>query len=169
MCFSVIINPWQCAWRIVSLRVTQMLCFVCTKNLPFPVEEMKKICSSCMVCTELKPKCFHPDKGIFIKTTHPIEHLSINFISSLPSASHNASILPVVDEYSWFPFAFLWQITNTTIVIKCFNKLFALTGLHSYIHSKQGASFLSKEMKTFFLNRVLFIGNGQFERYNGII
>lgn len=63
-------------------------------------------------------------------------------------------------------------------IIKCFEELFATFGAPSYIHSDQGPSFMSKELK-FYLTSVGVAtsrttpynapGNGQVERYNGIV
>lgn len=36
--------------------VTRMLHFVRSKNLPYSTEEVKKVCSSCRICAELKPQ-----------------------------------------------------------------------------------------------------------------
>jgi hypothetical protein len=72
-----------------------------------------------------------------------------------------------VDEYSRFPF-----------VIKCLDQIFTLYGMPSYIHSDRGASFFSQELKEYLSRRGIAtskttpyhpIGNGQVERYNGII
>ena len=56
--------------------------------------------------------------------------------------------------------------------------MFVLCGSLSYIHSDRGSSFLSQEIKDYFSQRGIAtsktspyhpIGNGQCERYNGII
>jgi len=63
-------------------------------------------------------------------------------------------------------------------VIKCLDQIFTLCGMPSYIHSDSGTFFLSQELKEYLPQRGTAtskstpyhpIGNGQVERYNGII
>ena len=66
----------------------------------------------------------------------------------------------------------------SSTVIKCLDQLFTLCGTPSYIHSDRGTSFLSHEIKHYITQKGIAtskttpyhpIGNGQCERYNGII
>ena len=159
--------------------VTRMLHFVKSKNLPYSTEEVKKVCSACGSCAELKPQFYRPQQsGNLIKATQPMERLSIDFKGPLPTASHNAYILTVVDEYSRFPFAFPCPNMQSSTVIRCLDQIFALCGMPNYIHSDLGTSFLSRELKDYLTKGGIAtskttpyhpIGNGQVERYNGII
>ena len=63
-------------------------------------------------------------------------------------------------------------------MIKCLDQIFTLCGMPSYIHSDRGISFPSQELKEYLSHRDIAtskstpyhpIGNGQVERYNGII
>ena len=38
--------------------VTRLVHFVRTKNLPFSVDDVKRVCSTCKICADLKPKFF---------------------------------------------------------------------------------------------------------------
>ena len=67
---------------------------------------------------------------------------------------------------------------TTTNVIKCLDELFVLYGAPDYIRSDRGVSFMSQELKEYFTKRGIATsksspyhpqGNGQCERYNGII
>lgn len=96
----------------------------------------------------------------------------------LPTASRNPYLLTVVDEYSRFPFAFPCPNMSTTTVIKCLEQIFSLCGMPNFIHSDQGTSFMSKDLKTYLSQKGIAtsrttpyhpIGNGQVERFNGII
>jgi transposase InsO family protein len=67
---------------------------------------------------------------------------------------------------------------TTTTVIKCLTTLFSLFGMSAYIHSDRGATFMSEELRTFLIGKGVATsrttsynpeGNGQVERYNGII
>ena len=139
---------------------------------------MKRTCSGCRVCAELKPQFYRPTPGSLIKATQPMERLSMDFKGPLPSSSRNTYILTIVDEYSCFPFAYPCPNMNSTTVMKCLDQLFTLCGYPRYIHSDRGASFLSQELKNYLTQRGVVTskttpyhptGNGQVERYNGII
>ena len=146
--------------------------------MPFSTEDVKKTCSTCRICAELKPQFCRPTPGTLIKSTQPMERLSIDFKGPLPTTSRNAYILTVVDEYSRFPFTFPCPNMHSSTVIKCLDQIFILCGMPSYIHSDRGTSFLSQELKEYLSQRGIAtsksspyhpIGNGQVERYNGII
>ena len=62
--------------------------------------------------------------------------------------------------------------------MKCLDQIFALCGTAEFIHSDRGPSFISRELKFYLTERGIAtckssiyhpIGNGQVERYNGII
>ena len=154
--------------------VTRMLHFVRSKNLPYSTNEVKKVCSSCRMCEELKPRFHRPTMGTLIKSTQPMERLNIDFKGPLPSSTPNKYFLTIIDEYSRFPFVYpCSNISSQTV--KCVNQLFSLCGTPSYIHSDRGASFLSNEMKEYLSQKGIAtsrttlyhpIGNSQCERYN---
>ena len=79
-----------------------MLHFVGTKNLPFSTTDVKRVVASCKTCAEVKPVLFRQESGVLIKSTQPLERISIDFKGPLPS-SVNKYLLIVVDEYSRFP------------------------------------------------------------------
>ena len=156
--------------------VTRLLHFVRTKNLPYSTDDVKRLCASCKVCSELKPQFYRAETGTLIKDTQPMERLSIDFKGPLKSTSRNTNILTVIDEYSRFPFPCPNTLSST--VIKCLDQLFTLCGTPSYIHSDRGTSFLSHEIKHYRTQKGIAtskttpyhpIRNGQCERYNGII
>ncbi|XP_047137392.1 uncharacterized protein LOC124813900 [Hydra vulgaris] len=94
--------------------VTRMLHFVKSKNLPFSTEEVKRFCSNCQICSELKPK-FYRSSNVYelIKSIHPMDRLSIDFKGPLPSNSRNKYLFTVIDEYSRYPFAFHKEIATS--------------------------------------------------------
>lgn len=158
--------------------VTRLLHFVRSKNLPFSTDDVKRVCASCKVCALQKPQFHRPVQGVLIKATQPMERLSIDFKGPLPSTTNNKYILTVVDEYSRFPFAFPCPNMHSKTVIKCLESIFGLCGMPSFIHSDQGPSFISQELKMYLSQKGVAtskttpyhpIGNGQVERYNGII
>ena len=157
--------------------VTRLFHFIRTRNLPYSLDDVKKITNSCSVCCEVKPK-FIRAHGTLIKATQPWERVSIDFKGPLPSTNKNKYILTVVDEYSRMPFAFPCQNMHTSTVIKCLTSLFSLFGCPGYIHSDRASDFLSSELKDFLVkndiassrtSRYNPMGNGQCEKYNGIV
>ena len=158
--------------------VTRMVHFVRTKNLPYSVEEVKKVTSECSVCAEIKPQFYRPNKTNLVKSTQPLEKLSIDFKGPLPSVSKNKYLLTIIDEYSRFPFAFPCADMTATSVIKCLVQVFSIFGLPQYIHSDRGPQFMSQELKAFLHDKGIATsrstpynprGNGQVERLNSTI
>lgn len=107
-----------------------------------------------------------------------MERLSIDFKGPLPTASRNPYMLTVIDEYSRFPFAFPCPNMNTSTVIRCLEQIFSLCGMPQYVHSDQGTSFMSKDLKDYLSQKGVATsrttpyhptGNSQVERFNGIV
>ena len=97
--------------------VTRLLHFVRTKNLPHSTNDVKILCASCKVCSELNPQFYQAETGTLIKATQPMERLSIDFKGTLKSTSRNTYMLTVIDEYSRFPFAFPCPNTLSSTVL----------------------------------------------------
>ena len=158
--------------------ITRMLHFVRSRNLPFSVDEVKRMISSCSVCSECKPQYHKFPSSQLIKATLPFERLNIDFKGPIPSSTRNKYILTIVDEFSRFPFAFPCPDLSSQTVIKCLIQLFSIFGMPAYVHTDRGASFMSNEFKHFLTQHGIATskttpynpqGNGQCERYNGII
>ena len=157
--------------------ITRMNHFVKTRNLPYSINDIKKMTELCQTCSELKPR-FHNSTGTLIKATLPFQQLNVDFKGPLPSTSSTRYLLTIVDEFSRFPFAFPCKDMKTETIIKCFEQLFAIFGRPSYIHSDRGTDFLANDLKNYLNSRSIATsrtsrynprGNGQVERYNGII
>ena len=158
--------------------VRRLLHFIRAKNLPLSTVEVRKACLQCRSCAEVKPRFYKGGENALIKATIPFERLSIDFVGPKPSKTRNKYLLTIVDEYSRFPFAFACPDMTAATVINCLLQLFSVFGYPSYIHSDRGAQFMSAELKTFLTSRGIAQsrttaynpqGNGQCERYNGII
>ena len=158
--------------------VTRLYHFVRTKNLPYSVSDVKKVISSCKACSVLKPKFVKPENPPLIKATQPLERLSLDFKGPLPSTSKHTYMLTIIDEYSRFPFVYPCKDMLTDTVIKCLSDLFSVFGMPSYVHSDRGPSFMSGKLKSYLHSKGIATsnttkynppGNGQCERYNGII
>ena len=158
--------------------VTRLLHFVKSKNLPYSVDDVKRVVSSCRICAECRPNFYQPERTHLIKATQPFERLNIDFKGPLPSTDHNKYFLNIVDEYSRFPFVFPCSNMTASTVISCLSQLFSIFGMPSYIHSDRGTSFMSKELQEFLAEKGIACsrttaynpqGNGQVERFNGSI
>ena len=158
--------------------VTRLYHFVRSKNLAYSLEDVKRICSQCSICSMLKPRFYKPPPAKLIHSMQPFDRISVDFIGPKPSCSKNKYLLVAVDEYSRFPFAFPCSDMSTLTVISCLKKLFTMFGCPSSIHSDRGPQFMSKEICTFLMeNGVVYThsspyhpqGNGQCERENGTI
>ena len=73
-----------------------------------------------------------------------MERLSLNFKGPVQSINSNNYLL-VINEYLRHPFVFPCRNTSSSTVIQCLEKLFALTGTPSFIHSDNASSFSSRE------------------------
>ena len=158
--------------------IARMVHAIRTRNLPYSTDDVKKLIKSCRICSELKPQFFKPGTGSLIKATQPFERLNIDFKGPLPSKNGNRYMLTVIDEFSRFPFAFPCPDLSARSVIRCLCSLFSLFGVPAYVHSDRGSSFMSVQLKEFLRERGVATsrttpyhpqGNGQCERYNGII
>ena len=86
--------------------ITRTYHFIKIKNLPYSIDEVRKIVNGYRICAEIKPRFHKPIESHLIKATQAMKRLSIDFKGSLPSSSKNKYLLTVLDEYSRFPFAF---------------------------------------------------------------
>ena len=157
--------------------VTRMIAFVRNRNLPYSVEEVRNVTKQCRICQQCKPQFYKP-KSHLIKATHPLERFNIDFKGPIPSIDNNVYFLTIIDEYSRFPFVYPCSRLDTPTVISCLSSLFSLLGMPGYVHSDRGSSFMSKELKDWLHSKGIATsrttpynpeGNGQTERYNGIV
>ena len=80
--------------------ITRLLHFVRTKNLSFSTDDVRRVCSTCRICAELKPSFYKPAVNQLIKATKSFERISLDFKGPLQSASSNKYLLVIIDEYS---------------------------------------------------------------------
>ena len=152
--------------------------FVKSKNLPYSLNDIRKMTSAFKICYEIKPRFFTPVSTPLIEATQPMERLSIDFKGPMPSRTKNKYKLTVVDEYSLYPFAFACSYIDSKTVISCLSQIFTLCGACSYVHSDQAKSFMSSELVSYLYGMHIATsrtsaynprGNGQCEKYNGTI
>ena len=157
--------------------VTRMWHLVRCRNLPYSLEHVKAVIRRCTTCAEIKPRFIRQHETL-IKATRPFERLSIDFKGPLPTKKRNRYILTMVDEYSRFIFAFPTVDATADSTIECLLSLFSLFGMPDYIHSDRGPAFVSQKYQQFLHERGVSTsyssaynprGNGQVERYNGIL
>lgn len=63
--------------------------FVRSRNLPFSLEEVERVCKECPVCCKIKPQFFNRPGNHLIKATQPWERLSVDFKGPIPSKTEN--------------------------------------------------------------------------------
>ena len=152
--------------------------FVKSKNLPFSLEDIKRVTAQCEACSRIKPRFIRPTNPPLIEATKPFDRISIDFKGPLPSVTNNKYLLTIIDEYSRFPFGYPCPNMESSTVIKCLTDLFSLFGTVGSTHSDNGPSLISSELRNFFLSHGIAYsnsskynpkGNGQVERYNGVI
>ena len=159
--------------------VTRFYHYIKTKNLPYSVEDVRKVIGKCHVCAKEKPNFYRPPAVPLIKATQPMERLSVDFKGPLPSVTKNRYIFTVVDEYSRFPFVFPCANPDASSAVSCLMQLFSIFGACNYVHSDNASCFKSYDE---FVSQMHQLGvatsnssvynpasNGQCERYNGIV
>ena len=121
------------------------------RSLQYSLADVIKVCKSCGLCSEVKPKFYMPTPGQLVKATQPFERIAVDFKGPLPrsKSSNNRFILTIVDEYSRFVWAFPCKDTSTGTAIKIYHELFATFGTPNTIHSDRGSGFLSATMKKY--------------------
>ena len=158
--------------------VTQMYHYVCAKNLPYSLDQIRKMTASCKIRAEVKLRFYKPPEMHVIKATRPMKQHSIDFKGPIENFNRNNYMLTVIDKYSRFPFAFPCSNINAETVIKCLTQLFLLFVLCSSIYSDRGSGFISKEFIAFLLGKGIAYSrtsvynprsNCQCEKYNDVI
>ena len=158
--------------------IGRMYQFIRSRNLPYSMEDVKKMTANCRTCATVKPQFYRPEAAHVIKSTRAFERLAIDFKGTPSSSLGHTSILTIVDEYSRFPFAYPCKDLGSATVIRILEELFDMHGTPGYIHSDNGPAFRSKEFRDFLTSRGVAYsnsavynpqGNGQVERYNGIV
>ena len=164
---------------LVHPGVTRMLHFVRSKNLPYSVDDVRRVTSNCPVCSRCKPNFFRATSAKLVKATSPFERINVDFKGPLPTSPNgNQYILTVIDEFSRFPFAYPCRDMTTATEIKCLTHLFSIFGMPAYVHSDRGSAFMSAELRSFLTGLGIATsrttpyhpeGNSQCERLNGTI
>ena len=109
--------------------ITRTYHFIKIKDLPYSIDEVRKIGNECRICAEIKSRFHKPIESHLIKATQPMERLSIDFKAPLPSSSKNKYLLTVVNEYSRFSFAFACSNIESQTVINCLQQIFICLAL----------------------------------------
>ena len=159
--------------------VTRMWELVGRLKLAVSIDEVRKVCRECSVCSQLKPSFKKTAPETLISAVKPMDRISIDFKGPLPNSSFNNRFLFVaIDEYSRYPFAFPCKNINADTVISCLRKVFSLCGPAGYVHSDRGTSFMSNMVKDFLFAKGIAsshstpyhpTGNSQCEKYVGVI
>ena len=156
--------------------ITRLSHYIEVKNLPYSLDDVKTIERACRDCCEVKASFLKPKENLnLIKATQPFERLSIDFKGPLQTVTNNKYLLVIIDEFSRFPFVYACKDMKACTVIEKLTDLFSMFGFPGYLHSDQGACFMSYELKSWLHNmgiptskstRYNPQGNGQVERLN---
>jgi hypothetical protein len=159
--------------------VERLTHFIKQKNLPYSVDDVKRVVSNCNECARTKPRFFNAKtNNHLIKALHPMDRLVCDFKGPVKSTTPNRFLFVVVDEYSRFTWAFPCRNIDTQTVIKCFTSIFSVFGMPNYVHNDQGRSLISSQLKEFLHGHGIATsqttrfnprGNSQCERFNGIL
>lgn len=166
--------------RLAHPGIVRFMEFIRVNRLPFSLDDVKTTVADCQTCRECKPKFFKPPVTALIKATKPMERLNMDIVGPKTPAngSGNTYLLTVVDEFSRFPFAFALRSITSKTVISCLTKLFAIFGTPGFLHTDRGAQFMSQEFNDYCADQGISHsrttpynpkGNGQCERFNGVI
>ena len=134
--------------------ITRMTLVVRSRNLPYSVEDVKRITNSCQIWAENKPRFYKPPQAALVKATQPFERLNLDFKGPLPSKTQNEYMLTIIDEYSRFPFVIPCPDVMATTVIQGLYFLFAILRVPAYIHTDRGAAFMSEDLKSFCMCKI---------------
>ena len=160
-------------------EVTRLYEYIQRHKVPISLDEAKRVTENCKTCALWKPRFLRPPSSDLIRSSKPWERLSIDIVGPKPmTRNKNQYLLTVVDEFSRFPFAFPLRNITSSSVIKCLSTLSAILGTPGFIHSDRGTQFVSSEFQNFCRQNGVATskttpyhpqGNGQNERYNGIV
>ena len=108
--------------------VTRVYHFICVRNLPYSIGDVREATSGSQICRRCKLQCYKPEESQIIKVTSPFQRISVDFKGPLPSTSLNRYILIIVDEYPLFPFVCPCPNMTSEVVTRCFSHLFFILG-----------------------------------------
>ena len=91
--------------------ITRLWHLIRSKNLPYSLEEVKRITNACNIFCECKPRFHRTAETHLIKATQPFEKINIDFKGPLPSTNENRYFVNIIDEFSRFPFVFHAQMS----------------------------------------------------------
>ena len=121
--------------------------FIRSKNLPYWLSDVKKICQHCSTCAEIKPRFYRKLTETLISATQPWQRISLDFKG--PVKGKNNYLLIVIDKCSRFPFVLPCRNMTTQTVINCLTTLFCMFGLLGFVHTDRGSCFSAKVFKDF--------------------
>jgi len=139
--------------------ITRLNHYVRANNLPYSVDDVRKVVQDCTVCADVTPSFYKPPDAQLVKASQPFERLSLDFKDPLPSSTKNHYMLKIVDEYSRFPFAFPCRSADAETVISCLNQLFTLFGMPACVHSDRGSAFVSHDLILYLRHRGIGCSN----------
>ena len=129
--------------------ITRLIYVVRSRNLPYSVEDVKRVTNSCQICAENKPRFYKPPQATLVKATQPFERLNLDFKGPLSSKTQNKYILTKTDKYSRFLFIISCPDVTATTVFQGLHSLFTILSAcqHSY---RSGSCLYVRRSQEFF-------------------
>ena len=106
---------WEKTFNAKSIRA---------RNLPYSVNDIKKITKSCKDCCKLKYQFHKLFASYLIKANQSFEHLNINLKGPVLTAKNNVHMLIVLHEFSKLTFTFPCKEISTETVKNVFRSYF---------------------------------------------
>lgn len=71
------------------LGITRMVHVIRSRNVPFSVEEVRRITNMCQTFSAIKLLFYKPKPGALVRATQPFERLDLDLKGSLPTKTRN--------------------------------------------------------------------------------
>ncbi|MCH2619851.1 MAG: hypothetical protein MKZ83_05825, partial [Candidatus Poseidoniia archaeon] len=120
------------------------------KNVAVDLSEVKRVCRSCTICKQVKPKYFKSDPVQNGGATQPLEKLTLSVEGPILGADKKHKfLLSVVDAYSQFVWGYSMPDKSDKSIMHNLTKIFSLSGAPSYVSEKPNRGTLTPVIKQF--------------------
>ena len=131
--------------------------YIQLNSLPYTFSEFQSMTNNYEMSCVNKPSFVRVPKSPLIKSTSPMQHISIDYKGPIESDSQYKYLLVCVDKYSRYMWACPTANCSTDMTIKCLKKLFSTFGRPKSIHSDNATSFTSRTFNNFLNNLRIYL------------
>ena len=104
------------------------------KNVAVDLSEVRRVCRSCAICKQVKPKYFKGDPVYTSGATQPLEKLTISVEGPILGADKKHQfLLSVEDAYSQFVWGYSMPDKSDKSIMHNLTKIFSLSGAPCYV------------------------------------